>query len=223
MLRVETPRTICIEMWFHMPASRAFDVVSSRPQITPRAQDPASGLTGLPAKQWDTLEPSARANLIKRLDTRYKIYLKRFYDTANICVGRHDLFIRRHRKWRYTAIVGTGTLACLNFAAAKQSFVHYTNYALPIVASIGALVLAILANLETFSNSAEQAHAYRESRELYLDAAQEFDRAWSVTVINLGDTAEAYANAVELYKRIVSADRDLRRSFKDVSKNGGRS
>ena len=74
--------------------------------------------------------------------------------------------------------------------------------------------------METFANSAERAQAYRESREQYLDAAEEYNRAWSVAVVALGDTAQGYANAVELERRIVVADRELRRSFKELTKPG---
>ena len=188
---------------------------------TPRGSDPAGDLIGLDAEQWEAIAAKSRVTLFEGIDARYKIYLKSFYDSSNLCVVRHDKFLRRHRRWRYVAIIGTGLLACLNFAAAKRSFAVPFNM-LPIIASLGALLLSILANLETFGNCSEQAQAYRESRELYLDAAQEYDRAWSVCVVALGDTAQAYANAVELYRRIIAADRDLRRSFKELNKYGGK-
>ena len=184
----------------------------------PRAADPAADLTGLVAGQWEAIDSSVREPLMKSIDARYKVYLKGFYDTANLCTERHDMFVHRHRMWRYTAIVGTGLLACLNFAAARESSARVWSSTLPIAASVGALLLSVLANLETFGNSAEQAQAYRDSRELYLDTAQEYDRAWSIAVVALGTSAQAYANGIELYKRIIAADSELRRSFKEVNK-----
>jgi hypothetical protein len=183
-------------------------------------RDATVELTGLAAEQWEEIDPAARLSLLQDMDGRYKQYVKNFYELADLCVLRHDRFVGRHRTWRYVAIIGTGLLACLNFLAAKRSIAAAWSNALPIVASLGALLLSILANLETFGNSAEQAQAYRESRELYLDAAQEYDRAWDVAVMALGNTAQAYANAVELYKRVLAADSELRRSFKELGKSG---
>jgi hypothetical protein len=203
-----------------MTPKTAEDVTATQ-RNAPRVADPAADLQGLDAERWPNVEAESRNMLLEDIDTHYKFYLKTFYDTSNDCVTRHDKFIRRHRIWRHTAIVGTGLLACLNFLAAKRSLASAWWSALPIAASLGALLLSVLANLETFANSAEHAQAYRESRESYLDAAQEYDRAWSVTVVALGNTAQAYLNAVELYKRIIAADRDLRRSFKEVNKHRG--
>jgi hypothetical protein len=186
--------------------------------------DPAADLTGLSAAEFDAMDSEERVALLTNIDARYKIYLKNFYELSNTCVTRYDRAMSQHRTWRYVAIIGTGMLAALNFIAAHQSVVATTSKTVSvsstaaIVASVGALLLAVLANLETFSNSAERAHTYRDSRELYLDAAEEYERAWSVTVVALGDSARAYANATELYRRVVAADRELRRSFKDLAK-----
>ena len=206
-----------------MPPVRSMvrPVRAARRHVPTHALDPAADLAGLAAEQWDEIEEEMRGPLLVSIDTRYKQYLANFYETANFCVRRHDESLRNHRRWRYVAIIGTGLLACLNFMAAKHSIEGGGGYnVLPILASLGALTLAVLANLETFANSAERAQAYRESREQYLDAAEEYNRAWSVAVVALGDTAQAYANAVELDRRIVAADRELRRSFKELTKHG---
>jgi len=192
------------------------------PRNSRSVSDPAADLVGLDPEWWANVEENSRDTLLQDIDTHYKFYLKTFYETSNLCVVRHDKFMRRHRMWRHIAIVGTGLLTCVNFVAAKRSFASAWWNALPIAASLGALLLSVLANLETFANSAERAQAYRESRELYLDAAQEYDRAWSVMVVALGNTAQAYFNATELYKRILAADRDLRRTFKELNKHGGK-
>ena len=69
-----------------------------------------------------------------------------------------------------------------------------------IVAAIAAAVLALLANLENFSNALERAQAYRESRELFLDAAREFERSWRMAVDPFYPDPEACVNAAELYR-----------------------
>ena len=164
------------------------------------------------------LDADERAKLIGYLNLRYTGYLNDLYESANICVDRYDEFTERHRTRRYIIIIGTGVVAIINLLAANKALSTWSNNIIPITAAIVALALAVLANLETFHNSAEHAQAYRESRELFLDAAREFDRVWSVSVVPLGDSAEAYSNAVELYKRIVAADRDLRSKFKELTK-----
>jgi len=182
--------------------------------------DPGADLAGLDIASWGELQAEQRDELIKYIDCRFKLYLANLYESADLCVDRYDAFIRRHHTWRYIAIIGMGLLACLNFVAARKGMGDWRGGIIPISAAIAALIVAVLANLETFSNSAERAQAYRESRELFLDAAQEFDRVWSVTVLALGDSAGAYSNAIELYKRIVAADRELRSTFKELTKQG---
>jgi hypothetical protein len=214
-----------------MPPLRSIGRTAARRHVTAHVVDPAADLSGLGAEQWEGIDEAIRDKMMKSIDERYKQYLTNFYETSNLCVRKHDASIKQHRMWRYIAIIGTGLLACLNFIAARRSMsgvaVETTLLAsamqglinmTPIAAALGALTLAVLANLETFANSVERAQAYRESREQYLDAAEEYNRAWSVAVVALGDTAQAYSNAVELYRRIVAADRDLRRSFKELTK-----
>jgi hypothetical protein len=184
-----------------------------------RIADQGADLTGLSVAGWDVLTDEERRGLIGNLDASYKEYLENLYKSADLCVDRYNEFTKSHVSWRRTAIIGSGILACLNFTAASKRVAMWENGLIPIVAAIAALILALLANLETFSNSAEKAQTFRESRELFLDAAQEFDRVWTIHVIALGDTLEAYANAAELYKRIIATDSELRSKFKEQTKD----
>jgi hypothetical protein len=194
------------------------DDKDSRREKAPRPVDLASGLSGMPREMWDALSDEECQQLIGNIDTPYKEYLGTFYRSANQCVTRYNDCNVMNIRWRRTAIVGSGIVACLNFLAANKTIATETHGALlPIAAAIAALVLAVLANLETLSNAAEKAQAFRESRELFLDAAQEFDRIWTVHVVALGTSVQAYENASVLYQRIIAADAELRRKFKELS------
>jgi hypothetical protein len=192
---------------------------AKRRDASRRIADQGADLAGLSVAGWDMLNNEEKRGLIKILDGSYKEYLENLYKTADLCVDKYNDFTKSHVRWRRIAIIGSGILACLNFMAASKRIANWENGLIPIVAAIAALTLALLANLETFSNSAEKAQTFRESRELFLDAAQEFDRVWNVHVIFLGDTIEAYANAAELYKRIIATDSELRSKFKEQTKD----
>jgi len=184
-----------------------------------RIVDQGADLPGLSPTGWLDLTTEERRGLIQNFDETYKEYLGNLYKSADLCVERYNEFTKMHNRWRRTAILGAGCLACLNFMAASKRLASWENGTLPIVAAIAALILAVLANLETFSNSAEKAQMFRESRELFLDAAQEFDRVWTVHVVALGETIEAYTNAAELYKRIIAVDGELRSKFREQNKD----
>jgi hypothetical protein len=180
--------------------------------------DQGTALAGMSPEDWNALSDEARRVLIQNIDRNYQQYLGNFYSTADRCVDKYNDLTRAHGRWRRTAIFGSGFLACVNFMAASSRLANWKSGVIPIIAAISALILALLANLETFSNAAEKAQTFRESREFFLDAAQEFDRVWTVYVVALGDSLQAYVNAVELYKRIISADSELRSSFKELGK-----
>ena len=109
-------------------------------------------------------------------------------------------------------------MAIVNLISAHRWVQESTKGLFPIAAAVLAVTLAILANLESFSNSFEKAQGYRESRELFLDVAREFDRRWDVYVRSLGDSPEACVNAAELYRQIAARDRELRAKFKELTK-----
>lgn len=192
---------------------------SRRRETSHRISDQAADLNGISPAVWNALSDEDQRGLIENLDQSYKEYLGNLYKSADLCVDRYNELTRNHRRWRHTAIIGAGLLACLNFMAASNTLKTLFNGSLPIIAAIAALLLAVLANLETFSNSAEKAQSFRESRELFLDSAQEFDRVWTVYVVALGGSIEAYSNAAELYKRMIIADGELRSKFKELNKD----
>jgi len=165
---------------------------------------------------------------LKVIDARYTALLDEIFESANLSVEQYQNLSNSNRSWRRRIILGTGIVAIINLLAAHkvpESFqhLHHLNWILPIAAAIIAAVLAILANLESFYNFAERAQAYRDSRDIFLDAGRDFVRLWDSYVRPLGDTPGAYTNGAELYRRLVAKDRELRRKFKELTEATGKS
>lgn len=188
--------------------------------------DPGTNLLELESETWSAIESEQRVQLLGEMSARYYRYLDELHTAANLCVERYQTYSSEHSKWRRTLIIGTGLIAIINLLAANTKIASLNIRAVnivPVTAAIAAVVLTILANLESYYNWANRAQAYRESRELFLDAAREFERAWNVYVRPFGDSPEAWANGVELYKRIVAKDRQLRSTFKELTKTENKS
>jgi hypothetical protein len=185
------------------------------------ATDPGANLLEFESESWCATDSAQRDQLLDEMRSRYYQYLDELYTAANLSVERYQEYSREHTKWRRTLIIGTGVVAIINLLAANGEIAKWTIRDInivPVTAAVVAIVLTILANLESYFNLASRAQAYRESRELFLDAAREFERAWNVYVRPFGNDAEGWANGVELYKRIVAKDRELRSAFKELTK-----
>jgi hypothetical protein len=193
---------------------------TSRPGATVQRdlEDRGSALIQIELKVWAAISPEIRIEQLQGFDERYHAILDELYGSANLCVDRYQTLSRAHTKWRWTLILGTGLVAIVNLVSAHRWVQQSTKDLFPIAAAVLAVILAILANLESFSNSFEKAQGYRESRELFLDVAREFDRRWDVYVRSLGDSPEACVNAAELYRQIATRDRELRAKFKELTK-----
>ena len=197
---------------------------------TAHIDDPAAGLVDITQDRWLEIDSEERMKLLADIDQHYHGYLQELYVTAELCVDQFQKSSSAHRRWRRLLIIGTGVLAILNLLATKTgqsvagtlplglNWLPALVQFLPMIAAICAVVLAILANLESFYNWPERAQSFRESRELFLDANREFERAWAVYVRPQSDSPEAWSNAVELYKRLVAKDRELRSAFKELTK-----
>jgi hypothetical protein len=190
---------------------------------------------GLQPVRWAELGPEQRQAYLERTFTEYGKLLNELIDASNGCVEKYAEFTKAHVIWRWTVIIGTGTIALLNIIG-TWIHVHFGQLTIPggdrlfadsfgIVTSVFGVVVTIVATLEGFSNSAERAQGFRESREMFLDTSREFTAAWETYVGPLSDTAEACQNACELNRRLIQADRDLRSRFKDLTmahqKHGG--
>jgi hypothetical protein len=193
------------------------------PATRPDLDDRGAALIQVELGTWADIASETRIDQLQTLDDRYHGILDELYGCANLCVDRYQEFSKSHARWRRTLIIGTGAIALVNLGAINQTkwFAEHSN-GLQIAAAVCAIVLAILANLESFSNSLEKAQAYRESRELFLDVAREFDRRWDIYVRPYAETPAACSNAAELYRQIVIRDRELRAKFKEMTKTESR-
>ena len=192
-------------------------VSTPNPEGHPNLADKATSLISVELDVWRVIASESRIEQLKALDGRYHSLLDELYDSANLCVQRFQGFSKAYTRWRHTIILGTGFVAIVNLLAANK-YIREHIEGIAVIAAACAVILAILANLESFSNSLEKAQAYRESREMFLDVAREFDRRWDIYVRPLGDSPEACVNASELYRQVVVRDRDLRAKFKELSK-----
>jgi hypothetical protein len=166
--------------------------------------------------RWEQL-PDRQSYLLE-INTAFHDYLNELITAANACVDGYEKYWHRHEHWRKTVIISTGTVAALNLLATNRWKPDWLATGMSMLAALAAVALTVLANLESFGNSLDQAYALREAREFFLDASREFDRLWNTHVIPLGESAEACANAAELYRRIVIADSELRGRLKELTK-----
>lgn len=180
--------------------------------------DSSSHLIDLTVEAWTRMKEEDRFSYLEDLNKTYHTYVDEFYQLANDCVDRYDSATNNYARWRRIIIIGTGAVAIINLLAANYSLSKWSKNVLPITAAIAALALTVLANLESFFNFAIRAQAYRESREMFLDAARESQRVWEVYVAPFGSAVDGCANAVELYRRVVALDRELRSKFKELTK-----
>jgi hypothetical protein len=179
--------------------------------------DEGSGpLVEVTLERWEQL-PDRQSYLIE-VNNAFHEYLNELISAANSCVDGYDKYCRRHEHWRKTIIIVTGVVAVLNVLAAYRPKVEWYAVTISLSGAVAAVGLSVLANLESFGNFLEQASALREAREMFLDASRDFDRLWNTLVIPLGESADACANAAELYRRIVATDRDLRGRLKELTK-----
>jgi hypothetical protein len=185
-------------------------------------EDRGSPLIHIELKEWTSIISDVRKQQLEALDDRYHGILTELYDSANVSVDRYQSFSKAHANWRRTLIIGTGLLAVVNLFAANKYIQDHTHNVVAVCAATFSVLLAILANLESFSNSHEKAQAYRESRELFLDVAREFDRRWDIYVRPLGESPEACVNAAELYRQVLVRDRELRAKLKELTKTEAR-
>ncbi len=187
----------------------------------------SSLLVELDRDTWLSLSDEVRKGQIIHVKERYDQLLDEIYNSADLCVDRYQHLAWQHVLWRRLLIVGTGVVAVANLLAAYHSksepawvpaWLWMCLSFRSLLAAVLAAVLAVLANWETLLNAQERAQAYRESRELFLDAAREFLRRWDIYVRPLGYRPEACMNASELYKELIVKDQELRAKFKELTK-----
>jgi len=209
-------------------SSRVDGGVAQAVSATPASDEQPVSLTEPSLAYWQSdgrTDDQRSAYLTNQLWPLYEHLVNEFFSSADDCVLRYQQQRRLHQRWRWTIIVGTGLVAILNALAAlisarpPEQFIIGPNMAIyaAAVAAVAAAILAILANLENFGNHLERGQSYREARELFLDAARDFERLWQTHVVAFEPRPEALVNGRELYRRICVRDADIRRKVKDLT------
>lgn len=173
---------------------------------------------------WCGHDSSERTDFLEEVSKSYMSRIEEFYASADLSVDWFRRLSNSHTRWRRMVIAGTGVVAISAVMAAivvsrGQSLAFAYSFWSAVGAAVLAALLAVLANLENFSNSAERAQGYRESRELFVDAAREFQLMWQTHVDPFYPEAQACLNAAELQRRINIKDSELRSKLKDMTKN----
>jgi hypothetical protein len=163
----------------------------------------------------------------QRIYPLYKLMVDELFNTADLCAARFDELRTSHAWWRHLIIVFTGIVAILNSGAALVAARGpegpgfdpgpWIPLLLAGTAAVAAVGLTMLANLENFGNHLERGQAYRDTRELYLDAARESNQLWEIYVVPFWGGPEACVNAAELYRRLCVKDRELRQKAKNLT------
>jgi hypothetical protein len=180
-------------------------------------EPPASILVQAELTRWQSILVETRQDELKFMDERFHDLLNELYDSANVCVDSYQTFSKSHTKWRCGIIVGTSVVAVTNLIAAYKDVRNFAGGIVSLLAAVLAIGLTMLASLESFYNSSKKAQAYRESRELFLDAARDFDRRWDVYVRPFTDTAEACVNGAELYRQLIAKDSEIRAKYEELT------
>lgn len=176
----------------------------------------ASATAGLQPIKWEALDPEQRERFLTRTQEEYQYLVNELFQSSNDCVTKFQRYLRLHVRWRWTVIICTGVIALLNVGV---SFAGAGLKWLSLVTSLFAVAVTVLATLEGFTNAAERAHAYRESREIFIDIGRDFAAGWETYVNPLEQSAEACSNAAELHRRLIAADSEVRSRFKDLTKD----
>jgi hypothetical protein len=179
-----------------------------------------SATAGLQPIAWAALSLEQQKKFVDNTYSEYAALIGEIVTTSDHCVDKYEQFMRAHVRWRWAVIISTGFIALLNIMVTHSSAINPKPWwagSLSVTASVFAVLVTIVATLEGFTNSAERAQGYRESREMFVDVSREFTAAWDNFVEPLKDGPEACANAAELHKRLIAADRELRARFKNLT------
>ncbi|HEX8713828.1 MAG TPA: hypothetical protein VF730_18280 [Terracidiphilus sp.] len=179
-----------------------------------------SATAGLQPIQWASLGVDQQKAFVAGTYSEYAALIGEIVQSSNNCVDKYEQYMRAHVVWRWIVIISTGVIALLNILVTHSSAINPKPWwagSLSVTASVFAVLVTIVATLEGFTNSAERAQGYRESREMFVDVSREFTAAWDNYVEPLKDGPEACANAAELHKRLIAADRELRARFKNLT------
>lgn len=147
-----------------------------------------------------------------KIDQWYNSIVGNFAKEAKLCLEKYRECSRRHLKWRLLLAIVAGVLAVLNIVIAFTSkFDHLLVTLLPLFAAIWAIMIAVLANIESIFGHSGRAQKFREIREMYLDAYRDAEIRWHVQVLPHGYSPKGCLNAAMALKGLYFVDVKTRR------------
>jgi hypothetical protein len=171
---------------------------------------------------WASRTQKERRHYYSQIDLNYHTIVDEFFKSADNSVDKFRSFTKSHVKWRWLITILAGVLATLNIIVAytaKLDDVVWLKYLqLPLVAAVFASIIAIVSNLENLNHYADRAQAYREIREMALNAAREYEMFWHIYVRPFSDSPKACVNAVKLYRQVIEKDEEIRGQTKELTK-----
>ena len=172
---------------------------------------------------WEKVNDEGRENYVVNLEKIYFSILDEFISQSNICVKRYKDMNKRYKRWRILVIILAGILAISNVFIVYNTennldFKFLKWLSLPLFAAVLAVFIAVVSNLESFHKYLERALAFKEMREIFLDAYRKYTLLWQTYVVPFGSTSASCINASLLYERIVERDKEIRSTVKDITK-----
>ena len=178
-----------------------------------------SDLTEQTEEFWESRSQEERRHYYMQIDSNYHTIVDEFFNLADDSVDRFQVFSKSNTNWRWAITILAGMLAILNVVVAYTA--KSTNIwleQLPLMAAVFASIIAIVTNLENLNKYGDRAQAYREVREVLLNAAREYEMLWHIYVRPFSDSPQACINAAKIYKQIVSKDQEIRGQTKELTK-----
>src|SRR5262245_50381072 len=108
-------------------------------------------------EQWKTITEEERGVFLTETDQLVRGLVTELYESSDRCVEQFTKHSQGHVLWRRIMIIGTAVIAMVNLVAAAKNLPPGLVDFAPTFAGILALILALLANLESLSNSLEKA------------------------------------------------------------------
>jgi hypothetical protein len=198
-------------------------------------QDMECALYEQTEEYWQNCSAQERQAYYKNIYEHYFTIVQEFAAQSDSAVDKFKIFSAAHLRWRKRLVWLSGTLAIMNVVLAFTSDVNNWDISrplyiviriLPLVAAVFAAFIAIMSNLESIYKPLERAQAFREVREILLNAARYHEMLWNVYVHPFADSPTACINASRAYMSLVDKDKEVRGQTKEIiskarAKTGG--
>jgi hypothetical protein len=167
---------------------------------------------------WIKAGKDRRLTYLNRIHEYYYHILRDFFKQANLCTDNFKGCDQKYARIRNAIILATGIMAIINIFAACMAGLSGSigSMVVSVFAAIYAAALTVLVNFENHYKYADRTQRFRQIRELYLDAAREFEKDWPRYVEAFSDEAVACLNASKLCDEIYKQDIEIRKKAIEI-------